>query len=58
MLSHILVPCQFHAPAQYVDVMFVDSCDASEGLLDSRLAADLAGISRLEELEVGAVVRV
>lgn len=47
-----------HAPAlRVLDVMFVDSSEASEGLLDTRLVRDLAACSKLTELEVrGATV--
>lgn len=33
---------------QYVDCMFVDSSESSEGLLDTRLTRDLAKIPKLE----------
>lgn len=37
---------------QYLDVMFVDSSEGSEGCLDGRLMSDLGALHRVEEVEV------
>jgi len=47
-----LSPLRCARNLMFLDVMLVDSSDATEGLIDTRLVEDVAALSRLEELQV------
>ena len=47
-----LAPLRLARGLLYFDLMFVDSSDGSEGILDNRMVADLAELKRLEEVSL------
>ena len=48
--STVLAPLRHARALRYLDLMFVDSTEGSEGLMDNRMVMDLAELKRLEEV--------